>query len=90
MIWTYRSWLNIGCWNWVVDVDHDTGLATGVRAGEGNERAGTAAAAVCDVDLSAREVELRAAEARGGVQRDVLDADDVLAGRERLRDGDWT
>ena len=59
------------------------GTHAGVDPRDGYERARRAAAAVHDVELRTADVELRAAERLGDVQRDLLCAHEVLAARER-------
>lgn len=72
----------------VVDVDEQTGVGGLVRAGQGDQGARAAVAAAGDGDLAARDVELGATLAASAVQRDVLDAEEVVAVGQGLRDGD--
>lgn len=72
----------------VVDVDQDAGVGGLVGAGQGDLGRGVAVAAARDLELAARNVELRAALAARAVQRNVLDAQQVLAGWQRFGERD--
>lgn len=73
----------------IVDVDQDARICGRVGAGEADEGARLAGAgAAGDGELGAGEVELGAADCAGAVQGDVLDAEEVVAVRERFRDRD--
>ena len=76
------------CGDGVVDVNKDTGIASLVRAGEADERRRAAAATVVDLDLRAGDVELGTAWVGGSVDGDVLGTEKVVAGRERLGNGE--
>ena len=67
------------------DVGGQTGVAHGVRAGEGKEVRGSRAGASRNADLRAGDVELRCS---GRVQADLLEADEVLAVGDAGGDGD--
>ena len=72
----------------VVDVDENAGVGGRVGAREGHLALGAPrAAAACDLQLGAAEVELGAACAARTVERDVLDTEQVLAVREAAGDG---
>ena len=72
--------------NGVVEVELDTGVLGVVGAGEG-DAGGLAGTAALDLDLGAAEVELGAARLAGRVQGNVLDAEQVVAGRDAGGDG---
>lgn len=80
--------VNVASRNGVVDVDQDTGVSSAVGAWEGDKVPGRRAAATSDLDLSAGEVELRAAPLASGVDGNVLVAHEVLAGGDALGDLD--
>lgn len=68
-----------------IDADLDTGVIGAVGAREADGLRGREGAAAGDVDLGARRVELRLARLAGGVKRQKLDAQQVLARRDALR-----
>lgn len=72
----------------VVDVDQNTGVSRLVSAGEADERAGRAAAAASNLDLSAGDVELSTAGGASRVQRNVLDTEEIFTRGQALGDGD--
>lgn len=72
-----RAWEGIGGWDWVVDVELDSGFLAGVDAGDGNlwwRATGT----VLDVELSAGDIELSTGVVGSGVEGDVLETEEVL------------
>jgi hypothetical protein len=71
-----------------VNVDPESGILGLVRARERDERARCSAAPTSDGKLCARDVQLGAVEAAGCVQGNMLDAQEVLARRQRARNGD--
>jgi hypothetical protein len=75
----------------VVDVDLDTLVRGAVRTRESNRGSRGATSSILDLDLRTRDVELRTAYTTSRVQGNVLDAQKVLARRERLgdREGDF-
>jgi len=70
----------------VVDVNHETRVGSLVPTGQQHRRPRGSRAAARYSDLRARDVELRAARGRGGVDGDVLDAEEVVARRQRFGD----
>jgi hypothetical protein len=72
----------------VVDADDDTRVVGRVGAGEADRLGGREVARAGDLDLGALHVELGAAGEAGRVQRQQLDAHQVVAGRDALRHGE--
>jgi hypothetical protein len=75
-------------WHRPVDVDENTRVRRAVCTGERDQWAGCTASTICHCDLSASNVELGAAGRRGGVQADVLAANEVVAAGGALWDGE--
>jgi len=71
-----------------VDVDLDAGVGGAVGSRESNLVGRLGAAAAGHGDLGARDVELGASDRRGRVQRDVLGAEQVVAGPDAAGNGD--
>lgn len=82
------SGLDVGSGDGIVDVEHDSGLATSVDTRDRDKRTRCAAATVNNVDLGAADVELGTTEARCAVQSNVLNADEILAAGQGLWDGE--
>lgn len=83
-----RAGVLVGRGHRVVDVDEDAGVGGLVGAGKGHLVGRVGAAAARHAELGARDVELGAALALGHVQRDVLGAEQVVAGLDALGDLD--
>lgn len=71
-----------------VNVDLEPGVRVLVRAWKTHQRAGRPAPAARHAELRARNVQLRAVDLARAVQRNVLDAQQVLAAGRVLGDGD--
>src|SRR5690606_15561139 len=69
-----------------VNVDLNAGVVGLVGAGEANRLPGSKVAARLDVDLGARDVELRLALVGGRVESEQLDAHEVVTGSDALRE----
>lgn len=74
--------------NRVVNVDQDSRVGSLVSTREANQRSGVTTAATGNLDLGTADVELGTARRTGRVEGNVLDAEEVLARRQRLGDGD--
>lgn len=74
-----RSWRRIRSRNRIIDVKLNARVARLISTREADQRARSAVATVLDLDLRARDVELRTSTARRTVQADVLNAEQVLA-----------
>lgn len=74
--------------NTAVDVDPDTRIVRAISARERYKRARVTVSTTCDTDLGTRDVELGAVGVAGLVQGDVLDAEEIVAGRDVPGDGD--
>ena len=68
--------------DWVVDVNDETSLVSGVLAGDRGHGAGGAGAGAGDGQLGTADVVLRSLELLSSVQCDVLTAHQVVTGRE--------
>ena len=77
-----RTGANIGARAHTRQVEENGGIATTVRAGESNQRTGSAVSSSRDLDLRAGQVDLRLVWL---VQSNLLDADEILSARSRLR-----
>ena len=72
----------------VVNVDHDSRIRRLVRTGERYKPGRRTIATTGNLNLGARNVELSSARGPGRVQRDVLNAEEVLARGKGLGNGD--
>jgi len=72
-----------------VQLEEDTGIGSRVCAGEGDKGAVCVdgSAATCDIDLRAGDVDLGTSGARGRVESDVFDSEEVFAVRDAPGDG---
>jgi hypothetical protein len=68
-------------------IHQDPRITTLIRAGQRRQRTRTPAPAARDLDLRATEIKLRFVGLHGHVQRDMLDAQEVVAVRGGLGDG---
>lgn len=62
-----------------IEINQNPGIRWAIRAGERNQGGGASIPTARDGQLAAGEVELGTALATGGVQADVLDAEEVVA-----------
>lgn len=74
--------LSVGSWDGIIDVDQNAWLVTVVDTRDGDVARWGRRATAKDVNLTAGNVELSTLEGTGGVQRNVLDANEVVTGRE--------
>lgn len=83
-----RTRVSVASRDRVVDVDQDTRISVLVRARQRDSRARSSRSATSDSDLGTRDVELRAALGRSSMDGNVLDAEKVVPGRQRLGDSE--
>ena len=76
---SFRAWVE----NLHELTNKNTGLISCVHAWNRDQRPRDSAATVSNVDLSARNIELCAAEGLSDVQSDLFSTNEVLAGRKR-------
>lgn len=81
-----RARSRVGSRNGVVNVDHQTGIRGLISAREGDESRGRLATTPRDGELGAGHVGLGASGGAGAVERDVLDAEQVVAGGDARGD----